>query len=138
MESKKHYLFNIEPFCNNCGSLIALEEKKEIPFKIKRGFFEYDLKSNAARGNHANKNSRFCIVAIFGSCDITISEGNKETVYHLDSPSEVLYLDKMIWKTMNNFSNNCILLILSDCVYEKNEYIRDYDEYLREYYGKSN
>lgn len=138
MKSKKHYLFNVNPYCNNCGSLVAFEEEKEIPFKIKRVFFEYGLKPNITRGNHANKNSRFCIITISGSCDIFVKEGSKQKAYHLDSPDKVLYLDKMIWKTMTNFSNDCNLLILSDCMYDKNEYIRDFAEYLNMYYGKSN
>lgn len=130
MENRKHYLFELKPFSDEDGFLAVVEEKKQIPFRIKRIFYEYGVRGTSLRGKHANKNSRFCLIAVSGSCDVIVEDGKEKTIYNLDEPYKVLFLDKMIWKTMTNFSKDCVLLVLSDCLYDKNEYIRDFKEYL--------
>lgn len=131
MENKKHYLFEIKPFSDEDGYLAVIEEEKQIPFKIKRIFYEYGVERTSLRGKHANKNSRFCLIAVSGSCDVIVEDGINKTTYKLDKPTKVLYLDRMIWKTMTNFSKDCVLLVLSDHLYDKSEYIRDFNEYIR-------
>lgn len=130
-KNKRHYLFEVGSFHDEDGFLTVLEEKRQIPFKIKRIFYEYGVKKTSLRGKHANKNSRFCLISISGSCDVIVHDVAYdkivETNYHLDSPNKILYLDKMVWKTMTNFSDDCVLLVLSDCLYDKNEYIRDFN-----------
>ena len=137
MKNEEHYLFELKPFYDEDGFLAVIEEEKQIPFKIKRIFYEYGVVGTSLRGKHANRNSRFCLIAISGSCDVIVEDGLHKITYKLDDPSKVLYLDKMIWKTMTNFENNCVLLVLSDCLYDKNEYIRDFNEYLKLRYGKA-
>lgn len=129
MENKKHFLFELKPFSEEDGFLAVIEEEKQIPFKIKRIFYEYGVKQTSLRGKHANKYSRFCLIAVSGSCDVIVNDGIEQTIYNLDKPHKVLFLDKMVWKTMTNFSKDCVLLVLSDCFYNKDEYIRDFDEY---------
>ena len=131
MENRKHYQFELEPFSDEEGFLAVIEEEKQIPFKIRRIFYEYGVRGASLRGKHANKNSRFCLIAVSGSCDVIVEDGTTKKDYLLDKPNKVLFLDKMIWKTMTNFSKDCVLLVLSDCLYDKNEYIRDFNEYLR-------
>ena len=138
MKNKKHYLFEIEPFSDEDGYLVVIEEEKQIPFKIRRIFYEYGVEGTSIRGKHANKNSRFCLISVSGSCDVVVEDGVNKTVYKLDRPNQVLFLDKMIWKTMTNFSRDCVLLVLSDCLYDKNEYIRDFSEYIKLQNGKTN
>lgn len=130
MENRKHYLFELKPFSDEDGFLAVIEEEKQIPFKIKRIFYEYAVKSSSLRGEHANKNSQFCLIAVSGSCNVIVQDGSNKINYCLDEPYKVLYLDKMIWKTMTNFSKDCVLLVLSDCLYDKDEYIREFNEYL--------
>lgn len=130
MENRKHYLFELKPFSDEDGFLAVIEEEKQIPFKIKRIFYEYGVKSSSLRGEHANKNSQFCLIAVSGSCNVIVQDGSDKINYCLDEPFKVLYLDKMIWKTMTNFSKDCVLLVLSDCLYDKDEYIREFNEYL--------
>lgn len=132
MENRKHYIFELQPFSDEDGFLAVIEEEKQIPFKIRRIFYEYRVQGSSLRGNHANKNSRFCLIAVCGSCEVIVEDGKNKIVYYLDKPYKVLYLDKMIWKTMTNFSKDCVLLVLSDCLYDKNEYIRDYKSYLKD------
>lgn len=131
MENKRHYLYEIQPFSDEDGYLAVLEENKQIPFKVRRIFYEYGVNQTSLRGKHANKNSRFCLIAVSGSCDVIVEDGISKTVYNLNNPTKVLYLDKMVWKTMTNFSKDSVLLVLSDSLYDKNEYIRDFDEYLK-------
>lgn len=131
MENRNYYLFELKPFSDEDGFLAVIEEGKQIPFKIKRIFYEYGVEGSSLRGKHANRNSRFCLIAVSGSCDVIVEDGFNKITYKLDAPNKVLYLDKMIWKTMTNFTDGCVLLVLSDCLYDKNEYIRDFDEYLR-------
>ena len=130
MENKKHYLFEIKALSDKNGLLSVIEGRRTIPFAIKRVFYEYNVSGLVNRGEHANKKSCFCFIALSGSCDVIVNDGKKETLYRLDKPTKVLYIDKLIWKTMNNFSNNCVLLVLSDSYYDPDEYIRNYDEYI--------
>ena len=131
IENKRHFIFELKPVSNEDGFLTVIEEEKQIPFKIRRVFYEYGAKKTSLRGKHANKNSRFCLIAVAGSCDVIVEDGIDKIVYRLDKPNKVLYLDKMIWKTMANFSSDCVLLVLSDCLYDKDEYIRNFDEYIK-------
>ena len=131
MKNKKHYLFEIKPFSDEDGFLAVIEENKQVPFKIKRIFYEYGVDHKSLRGKHANKKSRFCLISLCGSCEVIVEDADGKTRYYLDRPYKVLYLDKMVWKTMTNFSKNCVLLVLSDSLYDKNEYIRSFAEYLK-------
>ncbi len=131
MENKKHYLFELTPISDKEGCLAVIEEEKQIPFKIKRVFYEYGFLGSSSRGNHANIHSQFCLIAVSGSCNVTVEDGKEKTEYKLDKPNKVLYIDQMIWKSMFNFSNDCVLLVLSDCLYDKNEYINDFQKYLK-------
>ena len=129
MKNEKHYLFELKPYSDEDGFLAVIEGEKHIPFKIKRIFYEYGVENNSLRGRHANKNSRFCLIAVSGSCDVIVEDARKKYIYALDTPNKILYLDKMVWKTMTNFSKNCVLLVLSDSLYDKDEYIRDFEQY---------
>lgn len=131
MKNKKHYLFDLKPFTDEDGSLIAIENSKDFPIKIVRVFYEYSVNGSCTRGKHANKKSRFCLIAVSGSCEVIVEDGIATTNYRLDSPQKCLFLDRMIWKTMTNFSKDCVLLVLSDQCYDKTEYIRDFQEYLK-------
>lgn len=114
------------------GEMIVAECKKEIPFDIKRIFYMYDTKGDIVRGKHANRNSEFVFINVKGKCTILLDDGFEKKEVVLDKPNVGIYLDKMMWKDMYNFSEDAILLVLSNCVYDTNEYIRDYEEYLKE------
>ena len=131
MENKKHFLFDLKIFSDEDGSLIVVEENKQIPFEIKRIFYEFNVSSSSIRGKHANMKSKFCLVCVAGSCEIVVDDGHEIITYNLDKPNKVLFINKMVWKTMNNFSSNCVLLVISDSFYDGNEYIRDYENYLK-------
>lgn len=115
------------------GWLVCVEGKNNIPFNIKRMFYIYGTQKGVVRGRHANKKSSFVLINVSGSSKIKVDEGNGNSkVYLLEKPNQGLYIPKMVWKEMYDFSPDSVLIILSDCVYDKSEYIYDYDEYMKE------
>lgn len=117
---------------DNDGHLIACQYKSNCPFDVKRVFWIFDTKVGIMRGAHANKNSQFLLVAINGSCKIKVDNGKQIEIFDLNNPYTGLYLDKMIWKEMYDFSHNAILLVLTNTLYDEKEYIRDYNIWKKE------
>lgn len=117
---------------DNNGHLLACEYTKNCPFDVKRVFWIFDTKPGIVRGSHANRNSEFLLVAINGSCKIKVDDGKNQEIVTLNNPHTGLYLNKMMWKEMYDFSYNAILLVLTNTLYDEKEYIRNYDEFLKE------
>ena len=113
----------------NCGSLISIEELESIPFKFKRVYFIYGVGKNIVRGKHAHISSTQVLVCISGSCEITLDDGKKRKTIILNSPNSGILQKKMIWGEMRNFSKDCVLMVLSNELYNEDEYIRDYEEF---------
>lgn len=111
------------------GNLVVAEVKRNIPFDIKRIFYMYGSDNKVVRGQHANKNSEFVLINVKGSCTVKVDTGKEMTVINLDKPHKGLYLNKMVWKEMYNFSEDSVLIVLSNMVYDSEEYIRDYQEF---------
>ena len=112
------------------GSLVALEQKKQTPFDIKRIFYIYNTEQGVIRGKHANKYSEFCLIALVGSCKVkAIDIWGGARIFELNAPNRALYIPNMIWKDMYDFSSNCLLLVVSNELYNKDEYINDLDEF---------
>lgn len=111
------------------GQLSVIEGGKNIPFVIKRLFYMYGTDKEAVRGQHSNQKSEFIFICLSGSCTVLVKDGKgQEEIYCLNSPEKGLYLPKLIWKEMYNFSDDCVLLVLSNEYYDANEYIRNYEE----------
>jgi dTDP-4-dehydrorhamnose 3,5-epimerase-like enzyme len=111
------------------GSLISLEEKKNIPFSIKRVYYIYHTAKNAVRGKHAHRNLHQVIIAVSGSCKFLLDDGQKKKTVTLDSPEKGLYIGKDIWREMYDFSSDCVLMVLASEYYDENEYERDYQKF---------
>jgi len=112
------------------GKLIAIEEFKDIGFQISRIFYIYNTLENVTRGKHANRNSDFIIINVHGSSKIRVDYGNEIEEFLLDSPAKGLYIPKMLWKEMYDFSPGSVMLVLSNHRYDPTEYINDYSEYI--------
>lgn len=123
----EYNLFALPSFDDKNSSLVVLESLKNIPFEIKRIFYIFDVPANQSRGEHANLKSKFFFIALRGVCKIEI---DKKEIIVLDKPNEGLFLDSMLWKKMYDFSQDCILLVLSDSFYNKDEYIYEYENYV--------
>lgn len=108
-----------------------LEAGKNVPFAIKRIFYIFGTKDRSViRGCHANLYSSFAMVMLKGSCNVMIDDGSEKTDVRLGKPTQGLYIGKMLWKEMYNFSDGSVMAVLSDQHYNPNEYIRDYHQYL--------
>ncbi len=114
------------------GSLVVVQGLEDIPFEIKRIFYIYGTNKDNVRGKHANRNSEFVLINLSGSTDIWVHDGKKEGLYTLNKPDIGLYLPKMTWKNMFNFSEDSILLVLASEIYNPEEYIKDFNEFIKE------
>ena len=114
------------------GKLVVVEGMKDIPFDIKRVFYIYGSDSEVVRGQHANRNSEFVLINVSGTSKVRVDNGFEEDVIELNRPRMGLYLPTMLWKDMYDFSEDSVLLVLANTHYDGSEYIRDYEEYLRE------
>ena len=113
------------------GKLVVVEGGMDIPFDIKRVFYIYGSDSTVVRGCHANIDSEFVLINVAGKSKVKITDGKNEDIVSLDKPMDGLYLPKMIWKEMYEFSPDSVLLVLANTHYNGKEYIRDYNEYLK-------
>ena len=111
------------------GNLSVIEEFKDLPFKIQRTYWIYDVPGGEARGGHAYKENQEFIVAMSGSFDVILDDGASKQIYHLNRSYYGLYVPKGLWREMNNVSTNSLALVLSSTKYEENDYIRDYNEF---------
>ena len=114
------------------GKLVVIEGGTAIPFQIQRVFYIYESDSTVVRGQHANKESEFVLINVAGKSKVRITDGADEFVIQLDKPMMGVYIPKMIWKDMYDFSTDSVLLVLASTHYNGKEYIRDYKDYLAE------
>ncbi len=114
------------------GNLIAIEQLKNIPFEIKRVYYIFNTKEGVRRGFHAHKNLKQIAVCIHGSCKFLLDDG-KEKIDEvlLDSPEKALLIKDLVWREMYDFSEDCLLLVLASEYYDENDYIREYDEFVK-------
>ncbi len=108
------------------GSLVALEENKNIPFEIKRVYYIFGTKNNIRRGYHAHKNLKQILICVRGSCVILLDDGVEKKEIALNLPNQGLLIESMIWHEMFDFSPDCVLMVLADDYYYEKDYIRDY------------
>ena len=114
------------------GNLVIAEGNQDIPFEIKRVFYMYGSDPDIVRGQHANRESEFVLINVAGKSKVRITDGKEEFVAVLDRPMMGIYIPKMVWKDMYDFSPDSVLLVLASTHYDGGEYIRDYDTYLQE------
>lgn len=113
------------------GKLVVVEGGQAIPFDIQRVFYIYESDSTVVRGQHANRESEFVLINVAGQSKVRITDGFEEFVVELNKPMMGVYIPKMIWKDMYDFSSDSVLLVLASTHYNGKEYIRNYDEYLK-------
>lgn len=113
------------------GQLIAIEEMKDIPFSIKRIYYMYDTGKGVRRGFHAHKSLEQILICVHGQCKILLDDGCEKNIILLDRPDKGLYLSNNIWREMYDFSSDAVLMVLASDFYNEDDYIRNYDEFLR-------
>lgn len=115
------------------GHLVVIEGNKDIPFDIKRIFYIYGSDPTVVRGQHANRETEFVLVNVAGKSKVKVYDGKgNEAIFILNRPHTGIYLPTMVWKDMYDFSEDSVLLVLASEVYNPNEYIRNYDEFVEE------
>ncbi|MFP4013523.1 MAG: sugar 3,4-ketoisomerase [Chitinispirillaceae bacterium] len=110
---------------------LAFLQNSELPFKIQRVYYLYDVPGGAKRGGHAHKECEAVLIALNGSFDVILDDSFGKKTYHLNRAYTGLYLPTMIWRELENFSSGSVCLVLASTLFEESEYIRDYDEFVR-------
>ena len=132
MKKIKNYKFHSDKY----GKLIALEEKKDVPFEIKRIYYIYEVESGVRRGFHSHKKLEQVLICVHGSVKILLKTPEYEETIILDNPKKGLYIGPDIWREMYDFNDGAVLLVLANDFYDENDYIRDYSEYEAHYKKK--
>ena len=112
------------------GSLVALEGGKSVPFDIKRVYYIFGTKENISRGFHAHRNLKQVAVCVAGNCRFVLDNGKQKEGVVLEGATKGLLIKDLIWHEMYDFSDDCVLMVLADEVYDESDYIRDYEEFL--------
>lgn len=112
------------------GNLSVIEQFKDIPFKIERSYWIYDVPGGEERGSHAYKTTHEFIVALSGSFDVVLDDGSVKETFHLNRSYYGLYVPNGIWRKLDNFSTNSFALVLASSRYDEQDYIRDYEDFI--------
>jgi len=120
------------------GNLISLEQFNAIPFEIKRVYYVFDTQENVSRGYHAHRNLEQVAICVKGSCRFILDDGHKREEVVLDSPLIGLYIDNNKWREMHDFSDDCVLVVLASAHYDEEDYIRDYQLFIKEMKNDNN
>ena len=133
------HIIQLPKILDKRGNLSFFENNSQIPFVIKRTYWIYDVPGGEFRGAHAYKENEEFIVALSGSFDVVLDDGIEKKIFSLNRSYYGLYVPKMYWREMNNFSTNSLALIVSNTEYNDDDYIRDYDDFcsLRKTYDKN-
>ena len=114
------------------GNISIIEEIQNIPFKIKRTHWIYDVPGGEKRGGHAYKNNEEFIVALSGSFDVVVDDGKERKTFSLNRSYYGLYVPNGIWREMNNFSTNAVALVLDSTEYDAADYIYHYEDFIKQ------
>ena len=131
-------LINFADLGDERGKLVVIEGGLAIPFDIQRVFYIYGSDETVVRGQHANRESEFVLINVSGTSKVRITDGKEEFNVELNKPMMGVYIPKMVWKDMYDFSPDSVLLVLASTHYDGKEYIRNFDEYLKEIKGLRN
>lgn len=123
------YVF--QPHGDDRGQLVALEEFRDIPFRIKRVYYMYETIEGVIRGGHAHKCLEQILICIHGKCKIRLDNGKEKKIIPLERPYEGVYVANDMWREMFDFSSDAVLMVLASELYDESDYIRNYDEFLK-------
>ena len=117
------------------GNLTVVENGKTLPFDVKRVYYLYDIPGGEDRGAHAHRDLEQLIIAVSGSFTVTLDDGKSKRSFFLNRPYQGLYVKPGMWRDLVDFSSGAVCMVLASDVYKKEDYIRDYSEFL-EYRNK--
>jgi hypothetical protein len=114
------------------GQLVAIESELNIPFAVKRVFYIYGAQPDVPRGQHSHYRTKQYLIAVNGSCKVTLDDGQKKKTYELNQPNLGLLQNQLVWGVMHDFSSDCVLLVLASEHYDEEDYIRDYANFIEQ------
>ena len=114
------------------GSLIALEENSNIPFEIKRVYYMFKTGEAVRRGFHAHKTLKQVAIAVRGSCKFMLDDGTEKIEVTLNHPAQGLLIESFMWREMYDFSEDCVLMVLADQIYNESDYVRNYEQFVEQ------
>ena len=126
---KKIKIIDLPKIQDKRGNLSFFENCNQIPFKINRSYWIYDVPCGEFRGGHAFKKSKEFIISLSGSFDVILNDGFKQKKFHLNRSHIGLYVPNMLWRCLENFSTNSVALIVSSISFDQNDYIRDFEKF---------
>lgn len=129
MKEKKPEILHLPQILEKRGNLSFLEHPSQLPFEIKRTYWIYDVPGGEIRGSHAFKEQQEFIIALSGSFDVVLNDGQNETKFSLNRSYYGLYVPNKYWRTLENFSTNSLALIVTDKNFDESDYIRDFHEF---------
>ena len=124
-------IIELPKFADPRGNLSFVEQLNHIPFEIKRTYWIYDVPGGENRGGHAFKQNEEFIVALSGAFDVIVDDGEKRKKFTLNHSYYGLYVPAGLWREMENFSTNSLALEFGSIHYDENDYVRDYNEYVK-------
>lgn len=122
-------IINLPKIIDSRGNLSFFEHPTQLSFEIARTYWIYDVPGGESRGSHAFKEQQEFIIALSGSFDVVLNDGEKEQTFSLNRSYYGLYVPKMFWRKIENFSTNSLALIVSDRLFDENDYIRDFEQF---------
>lgn len=132
MRIKDCRIIDLPKIADPRGNLTFVEGNNHVPFDIKRVFYLYDVPGGEMRAGHSNKESEQFIIAMSGSFDVIVDDGNNKKTFHLNRAYYGLYLPTMVWREIENFSSGAVCLVLTSTAYSATDYIREYDKFVNE------
>lgn len=124
-------IIELPKFLDQRGNLSFVQNNAQIPFEIKRTYWLYDVPGGESRGGHAYRQTEEFVIAMSGSFDVTIDDGQEQKTFHLNRSYYGLYIPKGLWRQMENFSTNSLALEFASTPFDEADYVRDYDEFLK-------
>lgn len=128
---KKPRLIELPKINDPRGNLTFIESGKHVPFVVQRNYWIYDVPSGMWRDGHAFHLQEELVVALSGSFDVVVNTGNEERTFHLSRPQIGLFIPRMTWRHINNFSTNSVALVLSSTAYDESDYITDFEQFVK-------
>lgn len=132
LSNKMPHIINLPKICDPRGNLSVIEGLKQIPFKIARAYWIYDVPGDSFRNGHAFREQEEFIIALSGSFDVVVNDGLEERRYQMSRSYYGLYIPSMNWRLLDNFSTNSVALVISSMPYDSADYIEDFNEFLTE------
>ncbi len=130
MDRNLGYIIDLPKIFDPRGNLTVAEQRKNVPFDVARVYWVYDVPAGESRGGHAHKQCLEFIIAVSGSFHVTLDNGHERQTFLLNHPYQGLLVETGVWRTLDDFSSGAVCLVLASELYEEEDYIRDYDEFL--------